>query len=514
MRVRPAPLLRQRHPLAPEPPDLVEAQPRDLRLLRATDLRLWRALVRLKNEADAGDTDWFEADLRDVAWRARAGSYTTAKRALRRLRRAGLVATTRVIRPRWARTGKRVEEVNAMEQNRYLVPGECESRRGVHRVKLPRQQWESFVAGDGAEVVKPFTTDPGLIQYLVDWGAALCPRNPEAFGHTSLSDVDELDPLPGPSVISKREEKRSEEEGTSKKTAEAGSSFNSIQNRVEAKIKQENEQVVIHLVGLMGHDVDEDHPGAVAFGPRASRSVFLGPAVKRSLRPRPDRGPCPWMAPDQHGKTDPGIRWCPRAPATDRDRVRCVLDGYRRAVLEVYGQRWLHYCKGDLEKSKGYANLVACGEIMADQSVPPEHWAIWRLRWFKSQTRHANRPPPVWVVMSAKFVSEKGGWFRKEYELPVAVTVEDPVVTEQHYRNREAASLWEGRSREGSLMFLPRWYVEKRRAEIAQGHDSPHACWTNVPGSRWAADRIHEDGKIWAAPGALAKIDARRAGNF
>jgi hypothetical protein len=166
-------------------------------------------------------------------------------------------------------------------------------------------------------------------------------------------------------------------------------------------------------------------------------------------------------------------------------KALAVIDGFRRAVREVYGQEWWHYSKGDVRKSRGYAALVACGSQMADHSVPAEHWAIWRLRWLKERSRFSKSPPPIGIVMSAKAVSERAGWFRKDYELPVPTLQPDLIITEQHLRNREAAQRWRGVAGEAALLCTPAWYAEKRRAEIAGGFTEPHECWPTKPGSRY-----------------------------
>jgi hypothetical protein len=163
-----------------------------------------------------------------------------------------------------------------------------------------------------------------------------------------------------------------------------------------------------------------------------------------------------------------------------------VIDGFRRAVREVYGQNWWQYAKGDLKRAKGYASLVACGEQLSDHSVPAEHWAIWRLRWLKDHSdRFSLKPPPIGVVMSAKAVSEKAGWFRKDYEIPVPIIQHDPIIAEQHLRNREAVQRWRGVNGEAALILMPVWYADKRRTEIAQGFVEPHERWPTKPGSRY-----------------------------
>jgi len=153
-----------------------------------------------------------------------------------------------------------------------------------------------------------------------------------------------------------------------------------------------------------------------------------------------------------------------------------VVDAYRRAVKQVYGIDWFHYFKGDIKKAKHYDKLLAAGVAFADHSIAPMHWAIWRLEWFsKTVKAFSTKPPPVWMIMNAKTVSERAGWFRKDYDLPLPTFQLDPMIYEQHLRNQEANQIW--RKAVAPLMFLPRSYVEKRRHEIKLGMVDPHDNW-------------------------------------
>jgi hypothetical protein len=153
-----------------------------------------------------------------------------------------------------------------------------------------------------------------------------------------------------------------------------------------------------------------------------------------------------------------------------------TVDCYRRALKKVYGIDWFHYFKGDIKKAKNYDQLVASGKAFAEHSIAPEHWAIWRLEWFQKNVKpFANKAPPIWMIMGAKKVSEKAGWFRKDYDLPYPVFQLDPMIVEQNLRNQEASSRW--KNFEYPLMFMPRSYVEKRLKEIALGMIDPHDNW-------------------------------------
>jgi len=217
--------------------------------------------------------------------------------------------------------------------------------------------------------------------------------------------------------------------------------------------------------------------------PKSVGGIMIGSDAP-PLTPHGPRARAPYLPPDSHPRPPITVMYI-SPELTDEQKAREVVDGYRRAVRAVYGTSWWHYSKGDIRRARGFDRLLAAGNAMAEHSVPAEHWAIWRLRWFREGKQFADVPPPVWVVMSAKFVSERAGWFRKEYDLPVPVLQRDPIITEQHLRNTEAEKRWMGCDGDAALMFLPRWYAEKRRAEIAGGCESPHDCWPCKPGSRY-----------------------------
>lgn len=167
-------------------------------------------------------------------------------------------------------------------------------------------------------------------------------------------------------------------------------------------------------------------------------------------------------------------------------KAQFVVDGFRAAVLKVYGIKWWHYWKGEIKKAKHYSKLVAAGEALAEKGAPAEHWAVWRLTWMRANIpAFASKPPPVWMVMNAKQVLEKAGWFRKDYVLPLPVYQQDWIRTEQIFRNEEARLFARGHKNPWSC--LPKWYGDKRRAEINDGLASPFDCWPDRNGSKWKA---------------------------
>ena len=215
---------------------------------------------------------------------------------------------------------------------------------------------------------------------------------------------------------------------------------------------------------LLGDEVDREGVFCLA---SPNRSIWEG---------RPPGEPA-YYPPDPVRRPPPVVSWI-SPEIVPEGKARLVIDGFRSAVEKVYGVQWWHYWKGELSRAKHYAKFVACGEALADHSVPAEHWAIWRLKWFAANVKaFSTKPPPVWMVMNAKTVSERAGWFRKDYPLPVPVTVFDPIVYEQILRNREAMFAWRGVAAAHRQPTFPKWYADKRQAEIDEGLRNPHDFW-------------------------------------
>ncbi len=435
-------------------PRLVEPTPSDLRLISPSALALWRALVRVRQDAGVPDSEWFAADLTDLKRRALIGTYATARAALAQLKRAGLVATSRCSQSRWARVGDQLVTVSALEGNLYLVAGSCSRRRGVDSITFPERAWSEFVAArrSGSDAaVEPWRTPVERAEWLPEWG--------REHGQGSERRSTDLGPDSSPSVIYSITKPRQLE--ASEKAAGA------------AVLP---DRTADDLVDLISQDDDAPEVGLTSarIGGSAPRPTPLGPASE-----------APFLPPDSHEAPHAVVMYVSPEMVPEQ-KARAVIDGYRTAVREVYGVDWWHYWKGDIKKAKHYDKLLACGEQLAEHSVPAEHWAIWRLQWFKDHARaFASKPPPVWVVMSGKTVSERAGWFRKDYELPVPTMQADPIIAEQHLRNREAAQRWRGLTGDAVFLAMPLTYVEKRRDEIAAGQVDPHDAWPTKRGSRY-----------------------------
>lgn len=441
------------------PPRLVEPEPGDLRLLAPSALRLWRALVRARDRAEGPD-EWFLADLHDLKRWAAIGSYATAKAALASLRRAGLVATSRTHSCRWVRSREtgRLDTVNALEQHLYLVAGTLRTRSGIDKLEFPLRPWRQFVtrcatvARRSMARVEAWRRDLPRVEWRKEWtDEVMADLRGSQRPHPHLGAK--------PSTSVNYSTKRFVVGETSKKAAGAA-------------VSPTFDPVEIELVE------DQDPDEARSVGTLSLTSTGT------PLVPRPGR--CPSLPPDTFPRPPPTVMYISPEQVPE-NKARYVVDSYRIAVREVYGVEWWHYSKGDIKRARYYDRLVKAGEAFAEHSIAPDHWAIWRLRWFKDHAaRFANTPPPVFVVMSAKTVSEKAGWFRKDYDLPLPVFKPDPIITEQHLRNLEARRRWQGVPEHAVFWFhFPGWYVDKRQQEIADGCDSPHTMWPTKPGSKY-----------------------------
>lgn len=420
--------------------------------MRPSSLSLWRALIRRRDRGDLGEGEWFTASLVDLARWSRI-AYATAKAALAELRRAGLVATSRCSRSRWVRcrsTGDLVT-VNALEENLYLAAGSLRTRGGVDEIAFPARAWRAFTAQRSRVRVEAWRAALPRVEWRRGWSEEVergFRSRSAGLPQVSSTSVPNVPPLP-------------------------------LQSETSEKAALRADPLRDRLLQIIQADEDDDDP--VDLG----QFTLLG-----SVAPRPPAlgtpSTAPFLPPDSHDRPPLLVTYVSPEQLPEL-KARAVVDGYRWAVREVYGVEWWHYSKGDITKAKHYDRLLACGVALAEHSVPAEHWAIWRLRWFKASVRQfSSKPPPVWIVMAAKTVSEKAGWFRKDYNLPVATLQPDPIIAEQHLRNVEAARRWAGFTGDAVFYFVfPGWYVDKRKAEIAGGATEPHDCWPTKPGSKY-----------------------------
>ena len=388
---------------------------------------------------------WFKCRLAELARRAHL-KYSTAKWAISRLRAAGLLACDRHTverdvydqRPD-ARGHFSIKRVTALVENWYAVRGRI-TRAGV---ELPADTWRVFV--DRARSTAGIAAARGLPA-----------ARPEVAWWESFAKIDW------------RRDDRDPREKAWLCRRIVSSLYLSLQNKNElTKVSRNFQNSLVEARSMEGDPREAiarmiEH-GFGLNGPRL-RTDYLDPAGPEFRNPDPVR------------KVAPQVLWIP-AGIPDENKARLVLEGFRRAVEKVYGQQWWHYWKGDLRRAKHFDKLLACAVQLHEHSVPAEHWAIWRLTWFRDKcSAFATKPPPVWMVMSAKTVSERAGWFRKDYDLPRGTVQRDEAILEQMMRNREASWIWKG-MHDAHLRVFPPWYAEKRSREIARGLTKPHDVW-------------------------------------
>jgi hypothetical protein len=386
--------------------------------------------------------EWFSVELKDAMGRSRISSYGTACNALAQLKHAGLVATSRNSESRYTREGW----VNANTTNCYLIAGTCKTVRGIHHLRFPRRAWAEYVASCRWSTrralvrVAAWRYEIERAQWEAEWTRELTLGRCEV----SREDTKHL----GRQVVGSVYTNNSKNKEALKREARSAHPL----TKAEVEMQE--------LITWALDDLDE-----------SSRPVGIGSGPPLVNKP----GRAQQMIPDPAQKQKQTILWV-SSELVPESKARLVVDGFRDAVKLIYGVQWWHYSQGDIRKAKHYAKLVACGEAMSDHSVPAEHFAIWRLSWFKKNVKaFATKAPPIWLVMNAKWVSEKAGWFHKDYELPYSTFQPDPLRTEQLLRNEE--SMLRHRNHPDPWLALPRPYVEKRLGEIECGFESPFDLW-------------------------------------
>lgn len=168
-------------------------------------------------------------------------------------------------------------------------------------------------------------------------------------------------------------------------------------------------------------------------------------------------------------------------PAT---QVRLIVQAYNRAVREVYGVPGKVYLPEVPEKSKLFPKLKDAADALAEHAIPPYAWAVWVLRYGKERDDRASksaRPAYILQVFAAQNIVKRRGWFRKTSEHSYGQTLKvERVHLEQLYRRQEADRINRGNSPASALMFLPPWYTDIRKDEIAQGFTNPMDCYPRV----------------------------------
>lgn len=161
----------------------------------------------------------------------------------------------------------------------------------------------------------------------------------------------------------------------------------------------------------------------------------------------------------------------PRHITSEFQRVRWLVESYKSAISTVYGKKTYAFSNGDIRKFKGYKALVTASAELVKHEISPEGWAEWSLTNLRKK-RWKHKTPPITMVFAAKSISKYRGWFRNTYE-PKSRTVELELENyEQVFRRREAKARWKGVPR-NPLVGLPIWYVKLREQEIAEGITDP-----------------------------------------
>lgn len=426
--------------------ELVESTAAELNLLPPSALQVLKVLLREKDRSAKRD-GWVNLAMAEIARRARL-SYEGARKGWAFIRRIGIgVAERHVIKRRVRKSKAELEllgddqyskVVNAYDENWYNVFGSI-ARRGHELVMcLELKAWRAFTK------VAPQTNRSEL---------------PRSFAEAPAWDVS------------------FEESQKDSIRLDMDSGRSSSLIPISSVLNTESS-----IAASRDFDAEIDLRGDDPEGPQATDALMMELLAYRGPRPTFIRkpGPVPHMPVDPalpvegltHNIIDVGV--------SEAQRAAFVVEGYRRAIREVYGERWYGWTKGDITKAKRYPQIKACADAMLDEGgMIPLHWALWRLAWFKANVKqYATKAPPMGVIMSAKSVAKMAGYFRKDYERPVIVSRMDYVREEQMLRNREAVRRHEGREELATIFLgMPQWYTRIRRAEILFGDDDPHARW-------------------------------------
>jgi len=471
---------------APATVELVEPTVSELRLLRPTSLRLWGALVRLRDRKRAPQGEWMLEDLAHLARLAKIASYDTARSALAELRRAGLVATDRHYITRWRPAHG---EVNAAERLFYSISGTIRTRAGVAELRFP-STWKQYVDRCAvkratATVPAPAGTYPESQAFTPGWIDRLHIANMKR----ELRVDAKLNRRPGrrrPFSILPREVGSLGQHPYRSNLPERIGTFFSSKEEKKAGDRQFfsscSERRSISKTPPKDWRVVDHDPDSNPIGLTPVTSLLMSLLDPRSPRPRPPEpvGPPPvWLPMDPPQAAPSQVIWLSET-MPELNRVMLLIDSYGRAVKKIYGKAWWNPDRGDPRASRWYKSLAKCSVEMMDHAVSPEHWAIWQLAFFRDK-RGVKRAPSINMVMSPKRVAKMAGFFRKDYVLPA----ESHLITREHHeqlcRNQEAHLRWKWCGDEARVwQVLPSWYAKMRRDEARRGYGDPHAMYTRI----------------------------------
>lgn len=202
---------------------------------------------------------------------------------------------------------------------------------------------------------------------------------------------------------------------------------------------------------------------------------------------------CAFTGPYQVGKLDialsftPGVRF--PTPATDQDAAYLLWRAYCSAYRAVTGKRYGNWRVKleNVHKQKWYRPALEAWKLLeADGRVHPLIWAKWFLKF--SATSAAGKTPrkgalPFGSVFSPKTVDKWLGLCWHE-ERPASKPVYTRRHREQWHRRQEAMMLNLEVIKPGEMLpHVPaadQWYLDMRRAEVAQGHLDPNDLWPEI----------------------------------
>lgn len=205
------------------------------------------------------------------------------------------------------------------------------------------------------------------------------------------------------------------------------------------------------------------------------------PASARRPLPLDKRGPRPIIpAKDPIPRLAQGHPALPEN-APDAFRAQFVAEAFNAAHLAVYGRRAFAFAKGNIERSRWFAGLVAAAAKLDEHAISPRAWAEWRLRYSKEQGRRMT----LMQVFSAAVIERQHGFFRASADQPRGYRLApERWHIEQFLREREALRRWEwGDSGDPNEVHYvgpdASWYYAMRRQERRAGFLDPLDCWTS-----------------------------------
>lgn len=455
------------------------------RLLAKSGLALYQAL--LKKRGPRGPD--FEAELRWLAKKAGL-PYETARRALARLRDAGLVETVRV----HCEIESRSWEKRRLTVNRYHVLGQLKNRRGAVTFEVPtsfvcwaktqtpqgrpRKNFASNSEKKFARAKTKVNDRPPKMQTGIRVSNADKPKDAEG-----LNRKDARTP-----IYKERSFYRVPPVGgePSKKDSERPKSSPPF-FQIPPNLEPEKPGGLVRLGGRHPLRVQARRkpsevrreptstPPPAKFGESFADVIALlsGPRPRRKRNSAPLRLPMLDPVPRELNNMHESLT----SDMTDSQLVLRVVRAYNRAHLEVFGEMGHAYARSlnSVLRSKFYPQLLAAAKALLEKGHRPQSWACWRMKYYADNSKKC---PPVHVIFGAKIIRSKSGWFRKDYDADAgwksAPTQEN---REQFYRRREAVRRHNGQQ---SLVGFPWWYAEMRKDERSRGVECPLSLYPRV----------------------------------